>query len=399
MTGIDIVYIPRMAKAVQSDRFIGEVFTAAERAYAEQKADAVQTYAGIFAAKEAVIKTFRQSRKDYKLTDVEILHDNGIPYAVLHGKLSSGYQISSLSITHDGDYAAALAASAPITLPSIGLGRELTAADVVFPRRLSCSHKGDYGRVYIIGGSAAMIGAPYLSAVAASRAGAGLVTLCVPQSLLPAYQKRVTEQTLMAMPDKGGCILPDKGVLDIIIAKADVVAIGPGMGANKNLAAVIAYICARLSGTLVIDADGLNAVAAAPACLNSKQCSLILTPHRGEFNRLYEGCSEAPPATAELALRLGAVVVNKSNETIISDGVHIAVNRAGTPSLAKGGSGDVLTGLTAALAAAFSPFKAACMAAYYFGKAGEAAAKEKGSESLIASEIPLFFKDVFLYEP
>lgn len=264
---------------------------------------------------------------------------------------------------------------------------------VKLPKRVTVSHKGSYGRVKIIAGNPEMIGGALLaheSAIAALRSGAGYATLCVPKSLAAAYQCRALEETLYLMPDKKGMLIYDEAALDEISDKAAAVVIGPGLGDNPEIIKIIKHLAGK-DIALIIDADGLNALARDLGAVAGHKCRLILTPHAGEFKRLTEGkeFESCVIAVKTLAAELDAVVVMKNATTIISDGESVYLNITGTPAMAKAGSGDVLSGMIGAFAANDDPLHAAVSACWYFGKAGERAAKEKGEYSVLASDIIL----------
>lgn len=266
----------------------------------------------------------------------------------------------------------------------------LEEEDVKLKRRLPASHKGNYGTVRIIAGSPEMMGASLLaheSALAALRCGAGYAVLCVPASLGTAYGTRVKEEMLCFLPDENGRIVFDEASLKKCLT-ADSIVIGPGLGNNPDLPAILEFLMKNYAGTLVIDADGLNALAADLSVAAGHICKLILTPHIGEYRRLTSSAKPVGIAGAkEFAKKLNAVLVVKSASTVITDGVETAINVTGSPCLAKGGSGDVLAGMIGAFAANYSPVPAAKMGCWYFGKAGEKAAERYGEHSVLASDV------------
>ncbi len=290
---------------------------------------------------------------------------------------------------------------ADIGLRGEGSAKALEEGDAEFPAREPVSHKYDYGRVRVIAGSPEMLGASLLaheSAVSALKCGAGLVSLCVPSSLRTAYQARVKEETLCFLPDMDGKIIFDSESLQPLFEKTKAILIGPGMGKNAELIKIIEYIKDNFSGALILDADALNAVAGNTEILRNRKSDLILTPHMGEFARLTAGMfDESEPVISRVkkfAAKIGAVVVAKSATTVISDGNTVYLNATGTPALAKGGSGDVLGGMIAALACRMSPLEAALRGCYVFGKCAEKAEKTTGTESLLASDIIPYFKEI-----
>lgn len=242
--------------------------------------------------------------------------------------------------------------------------------------RRADAHKGKSGRTFVIGGCGTMIGAPILAGAAAHAAhlnGAGTVTVCVPGIHRVALTARATMTMMKFMPDtKDGFIAFDSAALDEIIAKADAIDIGMGMGSAPDLKRILEYINAHFGGVLVIDADALNAVKGDYKFLCGGKAKIIVTPHVGEFERLTGGKANIENAKA-LARDIGGVVVLKSATTIITDGVVTRLNISGTPAMAKGGTGDVLGGCITALACAYPPIDAATIACYRNGYGAERA--------------------------
>ncbi|MBP5593235.1 MAG: NAD(P)H-hydrate dehydratase, partial [Clostridia bacterium] len=234
-----------------------------------------------------------------------------------------------------------------------------------------------------------MMGASLLAheaALAALRSGAGYAVLCVPKSLASIYMGRVKEEMLYFLPDSDGRIVFDESALSPCL-NAGCIVIGPGLGRNKDILKIIGYFSNNYSGTLIIDADGLNVLSEDLSVIDGHKCKLILTPHVGEFKRLFANLAPTIENAKALALKTGSVVVLKSSSTIITDGKITAINITGGPELAKGGSGDVLSGMIGAFSSRFDPFGAACRACWYFGKAGEKAAERMGENSVLASDI------------
>ncbi len=262
------------------------------------------------------------------------------------------------------------------------------------PRRDRDAHKGHFGLALIVGGSRGMGGAAALAGMAALRGGAGLVRLAVPDVCLETVA--ALEPCYMTVPlasDRRGRIALD--ALPQILRHAEpatVVALGPGLGCSLGLEAVVGRLFETLPVPLVLDADGLNALAARQNRAGQVAGPRILTPHPGEFARLCgmkpRGEEERMEAAAQLAARFGAVVVLKGHRTVVSDGRRTAVNTTGNPGMATGGSGDVLTGLIAALVGQnLGPFEAARLGVFLHGLAGDIAAESLGEESLIAKDL------------
>lgn len=279
----------------------------------------------------------------------------------------------------------------------------MTDCDLPFlPERRAESHKGDFGLALVVGGSGGMSGAVALAGMAALRGGAGLVRLAVPEAILATVA--AFEPSYMTTPlpaDRQGRI--GLAACQRILAAAEgatVVALGPGLGRSPGLTSLVCRLYGELPRTMVIDADGLNALAARRDSLPSPPAPRILTPHPGEFARLL-GVSRIPAedresAAMELARRWNVVVVLKGHRTLITDGTRRAVNTTGNPGMATGGSGDVLTGLIAALACQrLEPIDAARLGVWLHGLAGDLAAGELGQESLIASDLIRFLPRAF----
>jgi NAD(P)H-hydrate epimerase len=259
------------------------------------------------------------------------------------------------------------------------------------------SHKGDFGRALLIGGSQGMAGAIALAGMAAARSGAGLVKLATPRACQPTVAAFEPSLMTIALPsDADGRIAAAALPLILEIAKeATVVALGPGLDRSDELVDVVERRYQALPQPMVVDADGLNALARRPAALEKPGGPRVLTPHPGEFGRLM-GRDAFPPAQREslarvLAKRSGAVVVLKGHRTVITDGVQLALNATGNPGMATGGTGDVLTGIiTALVCQQLSPFDAARLGAHVHGLAGDLAASELGEVGMIASDLIKF---------
>ena len=267
----------------------------------------------------------------------------------------------------------------------------------LLPRRAPDAHKGDCGKVYILAGSVGLTGAAALSANAALRGGAGLVTLGVPKSLNDILEIKVTEAMTHPLPEvkKVRCLsLRARGDIQRAYRTADSIAIGPGLGTHRETVALIRRLVRDLSCPAVIDADALNALAGDLDAIRACETPLVLTPHIGEFARLTQ-CSIAeiqrdPIALAlEFASYVNATIVLKGAPTIVATPEGQAhINPTGNPGMATGGTGDVLTGLLAALIGhGLNTSDAACTAVYLHGLAADIAAKKTGHISLIASDI------------
>lgn len=296
------------------------------------------------------------------------------------------------------DYAGELRrADIGIKLPEFGYATLIKKDGLSLPNRKRNSHKGSYGKAAIVGGSAQYTGAAYLSATACLRSGAGYTALFVPQNILPYYYLKSPELLLRAF-DKEGM----EELLDY-----DSVAYGMGMGVSREVSAGAVWLLKRYTGRLILDADGLNSLAVyekenLPKLFSEKKCDLVITPHVKEFSRL-TGQTTAEilqlglTAATGFAKSHGLTVLLKNAATVIADGKRIAVNTAGNSGQAKGGSGDVLSGVLAGLCATgLSAFEGAKLGAYLCGVSAEFAAKEIGEYSMTATDIVAHLGRAFL---
>jgi len=271
----------------------------------------------------------------------------------------------------------------------------------ILPPRRPDAHKGDFGTALIVGGSRGMAGAVALAGMAALRGGAGLVRLAVPNACLDTVA--AFEPCYMTVPlpnDDDGRIAPNASPrLRELSDSATIVACGPGLGRSPGLDRIVAELYRNTAKPAVFDADALNALADQPDVLEQAGGPRILTPHPGEFARLIgkklDGDARADAAVA-LAARCRAVVVLKGHRTLIADGRRRAFNNTGNPGMATGGSGDVLTGLIAALACqGLEPFDAARLGVHLHGLAGDLAVDEVGQHALIAQDLIDFICEAF----
>ncbi len=234
-----------------------------------------------------------------------------------------------------------------------------------------------------------MCGAIALSGMAALRSGAGLVKLAVPESCLgivaqfdPCYMSAALDSD-----DHGQISSSALEAIHELAQVATCVAIGPGLGQSEGLTKLVGWLYRILPQPMVIDADALNALAASVGGLSHSGGPRILTPHPGEFARLQ--AAHAPELNAQqLAAQHGLVILLKGHRTLITDGHTEFHNTSGNPGMAKGGSGDVLTGIiTALVCQGLTPFDAARLGAFAHGLAGDLAAEELGVVGMTATDI------------
>lgn len=272
------------------------------------------------------------------------------------------------------------------------MGIAWVAAPPSLPPRSKEGHKGNYGRVLIVGGSVGLSGAPVLAAEAALRGGAGLVTVAVPRSVLDAALRQPALMSLPLACDRNGNVLLSS-VHEILGANADVLAIGPGLGRHRAAFHLAIRLLEKSDKPIVLDADGLNAIAGRSSVLDNRASATILTPHVAEFSRL-SGQSivdiqlDRVGSARAFAERRRVILVLKGHETVVTDGARAFVNKTGNPGMATAGAGDVLTGLTAALLGqTLDAFTAACLAVHLHGLAGDIAADAGSQPSLIAPDL------------
>ena len=290
-----------------------------------------------------------------------------------------------------------------MTKPSLRIIKKIPS----LPRRKRDSHKGDFGRVLIIGGSRGMIGAPALAASAALRSGAGLVKMALPNRIQLTTAALEPCATSLALPDTVGGTFSSAAIPRIISAAKDhdVIAIGPGLGTSPALTKLLTAVIALPNKPIVIDADGLNnlsKIKSWPRKIREKRAKLILTPHPGEARHLWSSLSKSTYPRDRQAVALGLAcaskqtVVLKGASTIVTDGSRFYKNTTGNPGMATGGSGDVLTGIISALIGqGLDLFDSAVLGTYLHGRAGDLAAEMVGQVSLTASDLLEVLPDAF----
>ena len=279
-------------------------------------------------------------------------------------------------------------------------------------------HKGVFGHVLVVGGSRGMLGAPVMAARAALRSGAGLVTVALPASLQPFAAALAPEALTLALPETSAGALRADAVSRLKKAHAErkftTLALGPGLSRLPDADKVVVGALSSLPVPAVIDADALNALAAQDGSavrelLRKRGAPSVFTPHPGEMGRCLgiptrevnadrEGCAQ------RLSREWGGVALLKGHRTVVSSGARTVLNATGGPGLAKGGSGDVLTGVIASLwaqllasgrASGDAAFNAAALGAHTHGLAGAAAEKAKTAWSMLAGDVIEHLPDAF----
>ncbi|UCC95378.1 MAG: NAD(P)H-hydrate dehydratase [Candidatus Omnitrophota bacterium] len=257
------------------------------------------------------------------------------------------------------------------------------------------THKGDYGYVFVLGGSPGLTGAVCLCANAALRMGAGLIKVGIPQSLNSIFEAKLTEVMSMPLYDVSG-YLSERAFVQIgeLDEKVDVYAIGCGASLHHSTKKLILKVISQIEKPLVVDADGINSLAGCLAVLKKRKTkNLVLTPHLGEFSRLLKLDRATikrrrKELLKQFALKYNLTLVLKGYRTLVSDGRRLFENNSGNPGMATAGMGDVLTGIIAGLLAqGLESFEAAQLGVYLHGLAADLAAREKTENCLIASDV------------
>lgn len=271
------------------------------------------------------------------------------------------------------------------------------------PERKEDAHKGDVGRLTVIGGCAGevlMVGACAMTANAAFRSGAGLVQMVVPEPLRASAAVLASCATTCTLPDNAD------GLLKAVEAfHTDVVALGPGLGDSLSSSVVVEFLT-RFDKYVVVDADGLNRIAEAKVFSIPDPGRIVMTPHPGEMRRLLasrgvDALVDNTPvsrrrAASALAEAFGCIAILKGRGTVVTNGERLYVNETGNAGMASGGAGDVLTGILAALIGqGMEPFEASILGVYLHGLAGDFASEELGRLSMTAADLIEYLPEAF----
>jgi NAD(P)H-hydrate epimerase len=272
------------------------------------------------------------------------------------------------------------------------------------PKRDVDSHKGTYGRLLLIGGSRGMAGSISLTGMAALRSGAGLVTIATANSAADTVAS--FDPCYMTLPLSEDSEAPgiigkhNRELLAPFLKSADCVAIGPGIGDHHSTRELVTWLFTSFDRPLVIDADAINCLSHRDPPLADAGGPRILTPHPGEFLRLtkIEAAAEVDLTAAanQLAKDYSVVVVLKGHQTTVTDGHSTFENQTGNPGMATGGSGDVLTGVIAAIIGqGMSPYDAAVAGVHIHGLSGDIAAANLGQIGMTARDIAAYLPKAF----
>jgi len=369
---------------------------------------------------------------------VQIINGSGLPVIsvdIPSGISSDNGQVMGDAVKADYTVTFGLPKRGHLLYPGAGYAGNLVVEDIGFPRefltserirtellerndvsrlvpeRKKYSNKGNYGHVLIVAGSRGKTGAAFMAAKACLRTGAGLVTIGVPESLADVFQSHVVEEMVLILPDRGDGSLSAKAsnrILDFINRTGGILAIGPGIGVSAETREVMKALIKNASSPMVVDADGINCLAGNKKILTDAKSPVILTPHPGEMARLMDkaqrGRGKGVAAGASLIQeiekdRIGSAIryaremrtflVLKGVPTVIAtpEG-DVFINPTGNAGMAKGGSGDVLTGMISAfLSQTGNPINSCILGVYIHGLAGDIGSSERGQHSLIATDI------------
>lgn len=268
----------------------------------------------------------------------------------------------------------------------------LSKEDVLsmIPERDVNAHKGSFGKLLLLCGSKGYTGAPALAAMGALRVGAGLVYLAVPESIYMIEAVKLLEPIVLSMPDEDG-MLSSAAIRPItnLLPNMGAVLVGPGLGQSDATTKIVCWVLENYKGPVIVDADGINVLKSHKNVLRGRTSPTILTPHEGEFCRFGGSLSAGrTEAALQLSNELGAIILLKGHETVITDGKRIYINSTGNPGMAVGGCGDVLAGMIAGLVGqGIAPLESAACAAWLHGAAGDICAAEIGQYGMLPSDM------------
>lgn len=260
----------------------------------------------------------------------------------------------------------------------------------MLPERACDAHKGSCGKLLLLCGSRGFTGAAYFAAMGALRCGAGLVFLGVPESIYEIEAVKLNEPVVFPLPEFDGK-LSAQAVPEVEerLGRVDAVLIGCGLGQSEGTLAAVKTVLEKAACPVVLDADGINVLAAHKDILRGRKHPTILTPHAGEFTRFGGVIGEDRMAAAACyAKAWNSIVLLKGHETCVTDGKTGYLNPTGNPGMAAGGSGDVLAGMiTALLGQGIAPLEAAACGAWLHGAAGDLCARELGQYGMLPSDM------------
>jgi NAD(P)H-hydrate epimerase len=354
---------------------------------------------------------------------IELMNVSGLPIVAvdipsgIHGTTG---RVQGTAVKADCTVTFALAKLGHVLYPGAEYSGRLVIADIGIPLRITAdapgciflteeevrpmvrhrsrgAHKGTFGHCLIVAGSPGKTGAAVLSTNSAVRAGSGLVSVAVAAAIHTVLEIKTTEAMTVAIPDGGSGCLTSGAVpsLEKLLVGKDAVALGPGIGRHPETASLVHLLVESVSLPLVVDADGLNALAEDISVLPRKKSPLmVLTPHPGEMTRL-TGLSIADIEADRISVARkfagdnGVFLILKGARTVIASPTgRVAINGSGNPGMASGGMGDVLTGIIVSLLGqGYSGWDACCLGVYLHGYAADMVADEKGEIGITASDV------------
>jgi hydroxyethylthiazole kinase-like uncharacterized protein yjeF len=256
---------------------------------------------------------------------------------------------------------------------------DLNSIQKIFKKRLSESHKGNHGHALIIAGSNAKMGAAIITAKACLRSGVGLLTVNIPKKERLAIFTSIPEAMVEFRED------------NIDYEKYTAVAIGPGFGTDKQAERKVEFVIKNVKSPIVFDADSLNILAQNQSLLSKLPANSILTPHVKEFDRLFGihfSVEKRQQKAIEKATELNGIIVLKSHKTFITDGKQSFQNTTGNSGLAKGGSGDALTGIITAFSAqGYEPINSVILGVYLHGLSADITLETQSEESMLITDV------------
>ncbi len=276
------------------------------------------------------------------------------------------------------------------------VGDVVTGELTPLPARRMDVHKGDRGDVLFLAGARQYMGAPYFAAMSFLRAGGGYARLATPASLAPLLAANAGEAVLMPLRETndGAAALSNLDVLVEQASRSEMLVVGPGVSLHPETQQLVRELVARVAAPVLVDGDGLTAVAAAPQCVSGRKAPTVLTPHAGEMGRLLQVDAadvqhDRVGAVREAAKRYRAVVLLKGASTLVSSpDADMYLNLTGNPGMATAGCGDVLTGTIAAMVGAgLDVPMAASAGAFVHGLAGDMAAEDVGQDGMVARDV------------
>jgi NAD(P)H-hydrate epimerase len=390
VVGVDLVPVARMERLLERHgrRFLDRYFTAGEQADCRDRPESV---AGRWAAKEATVKAL--ARRGLRATprQVEVVSDGGPLRALVHGV--QGVDALELSLSHDGGMAVAVATAALPATPPLSAP---PPPGVHLPDRDPEGHKGTFGTTAVLAGSLGYTGAAYLSAMGAARSGSGMVRLLVAESIYTVLAAKCSEVMVTPLTEAAPGVIGHFSVEEVLrqMSEARAAVVGPGLGRDLSNRRLIVEVLRRARLPLVVDADGLNALAEDRRALNRLPEGNVFTPHPGEMARLSglstrEVQSRREQVAVEHARRWGQVVVLKGAHTVIaSPEGRVTVDPHRIPALASGGTGDVLAGIIGGLMAqGLQPESAAITGVYTHAEAAAAVSADLGDSGLLATDL------------